>query len=102
LWESKQRESKANNQLKSKPIGKSIASSKTKAKTKPKVIEEELFEDIDDLPERECIDICYGPSEDDFPEEEEPEGCGCEDGCPSCCSFSDEESEDIDEEIEND
>jgi hypothetical protein len=40
---------------------------------------------------------------------EEPEGCGCEDGCPSCCRFSDEESEDIDkesedidEEIEND
>jgi hypothetical protein len=77
LWESK-----AKDKTKSRLIGESIAGNKNKAKLKSKVIEEELLDDIDDLPIPECVEIgddlpdepedislCYGPSEE--PEDEE-------------------------------
>lgn len=48
----------------------------------------EMDVDLPDLPE-DGITFCPEPEEPELPEEsdrpdEEPEGCGCEDGCPSC------------------
>ena len=56
LWNDKQ-----NN----KPIDKTMSATKSKAKSKQIDIEEELPEDIGDLPIPECVEI-----RDDFPEEE--------------------------------